>query len=145
MARQSRVLVRCYEKGKQLLAQRRVGEATPSLDHCRLEVEVKPPNKAAKMLGSKLSPVEFLGCSAGSCEILSRASALDVERVCMTAPKESDPRRAIRHMEVQYRLSMETVIAEEMGDDSGLFRFIRGVWKGMDAERRSAQAISLFG
>lgn len=132
-SRQSPVFIRCYEKGKQLLASRRVGDLVPSLEHCRIEVEVKPPTRAAKISSAKLTPAEFCGCSPGSREVFSRVSELELERIYMTARKESDAHRAVRHMAVQYRLAMQEVMSAE-GGEPGLMTFIREVWNQQDDE-----------
>ena len=51
----------------------------------------------------------------------------------MTVRKETDARRSLRHMEVQYRAAIEALISEEGGDDAALMRFARGAWQRFDS------------
>jgi DNA relaxase NicK len=137
-SRQSPVMVRLYEKGKQMLPSVRVGEKLPSLNWCRLEVEVKPPQREARLAAAIRPAEQFWGCSSWSRKLLHRACGTDVERVTMTVRRETDARRAIRHLAMQYRQSIETVIAEEGGDDEALMRLIREVWREADRSTRAA-------
>lgn len=137
-SRQSAALVRGYEKGKQMLPSVRVGEEAPSLDWCRLEVEVKPPTREAKAAAAGWPVDRFWGCSPWTCKLLHRVAGVDVQRVTMTAHKETDARRAIRHMAMQYRQAMEAFIAEEGGEEEALLRFIRQVWKIADITSHAA-------
>lgn len=124
-SRSPAVMTRLYEKGKRERVNGWVGEQAPSLDWCRLEVEVKPPTRSARTAASRLEPAEFWGCSPWSRDLLLRVEGLDVTRITMTVRKEADARRSLRHMAVQYR----TLIAEEGGDDRALMRFVRETWR----------------
>jgi hypothetical protein len=55
----------------------------------------------------------------------------------MTARKETDARRAIRNMAMQYRSAMEAVIIEEGGDEA-FMRFIRNIWGDLDYTKSAA-------
>jgi DNA relaxase NicK len=136
-SRQSPVFVRLYEKGKQMLPFHRVGDPPLSLDWCRLEVEVKPKDRAMKVAASRWQPEQFWGCSSWSRKLLHSACGVDVERITMTARKETDARRAVRNMAMQYRSAMETVIAEE-GNDEAFMLFIRNIWGDQDYVKSAA-------
>lgn len=136
-SRQSPVFIRLYEKGKKALSERRVGDDAISLDWVRLEIEVKPPHRPTKLAAAKWEPNQFWGCSVHSRKLLHRATGVDVERIMMTERKETDARRAIRNMAVQYRSSMEAVIIEEGGDEA-FMHFVRSIWAEQDNIRSVA-------
>ena len=130
-SRQSPVYIRVYEKGKQMLAQHRVGDAAISLDWVRVEIEVKPPHRPFKLAAASWEPPAFWGCSVHSRKLLHRVSGVEVERIMMTERKETDARRAVRNMLKQYRGSMEAVIVE-VGGDAAFMRFARSIWAELD-------------
>jgi DNA relaxase NicK len=130
-SRQSPCFVRLYEKGKQMLPLHRVGDPPLSLDWCRLEIEVKPPNRVMKFAASTWRPEQFWGCSSWSKKLLHSACDVDVERITMTARKETDARRAIRNMAMQYRSAMEAVIIEEGGDEA-FMALLHKIWADLD-------------
>lgn len=132
-SRSSAVMTRLYEKGKKEAANGWIGDQAPSLDWCRLEIEVKPPNREARAVAATLEPAAFWGCSPWTRELLSRVLGLDVMRVSMTVRKETDARRSLRHMALQYRAAMEALISEEGGDDAALMRFVRETWQRFDS------------
>lgn len=136
-SRQSPLFVRLYEKGKEMLPKHRVGDPFPSLDWCRLEVEVKPKSRPMKFAASRWRPEQFWGCSSWTRNLLHSASGVDVERIIMSARKETDARRAIKSMAGQYRSAMEAVIAEE-GSDEAFMELIRSIWWNLDNVRSAA-------
>jgi DNA relaxase NicK len=136
-SRQSPVFIRLYEKGKKALSELRVGDPSPSLDWCRLELEIKPKRRPIKSAASKWQPQQFWGLSKWSKKMLHSACGVEVERIMMTARKETDARRAVKHMAVQYRPAMEAVIIEEGGDEA-FMRLIRSIWYDIDNVRSAA-------
>lgn len=136
-SRQSAVMVRLYEKGKEITSKLHVGEASVSLDWCRLEIEVKPQAKPVRILASEWSPNQFWGCSSWSRSLAQRAANEEVTRIMMTVRKETDERRAIRHMAFQYDKSMEAV-SKELGSDEALFEYIQQVRREMKTIPRQA-------
>ena len=136
-SRQSAVMTRLYEKGLKELSTVRVGDPPISLDWCRLEVEVKPQQRAARVAASQWAPHQFWGCSTWSRSLLKRAIGADVERITMSIHKETDAVRAIRHMAMQYRQAMETVIADK-GGDAAFMNLVRAIWREADGQQRAA-------
>lgn len=134
-------VVRLYEKGWFEISKRKPGEdvSVISPNWCRLEYELHPPNEAAKILASSLQPPEFWGCSPWTRSILQRSILLDVERVRMTVRRESDARRAFRHMTIQYRDTWDVVRAELGGSDQDVLDFRRRILEEEDRLNASGQ------
>lgn len=105
-SRQSVAMVRCYEKGKEMLSKNPDLEHQVSLDLSRLEIEVKPQNEPARRQAAKMAPEDFWGVSTWSRDILREAMGLDVERVNMNLRPESEDETALKHMIRQYRSAL---------------------------------------
>jgi DNA relaxase NicK len=128
-SRKSYVMIRLYEKGKELVSKRKVLEGQiVSLDYCRLEIEVKLKGRQVRGNAAMLQPEQFWGFSGWAGKLLHEINGLDVKRVHMTRRKETDARRSLRAMARQYRPCLESVVAEEGGDDAAIMRLIREMW-----------------
>jgi hypothetical protein len=134
-ARSSAVMLRLYEKGKQMALERRVGEQEPSQDWTRLELVVKPQNKPAKLTAAAMEPDRFWGCAPWARRVLSQATETDVERVNMNLQRETDLIRSFRHMAIQYRQIIEGVISET-GSEEAMIQLMKQVWATADRERQ---------
>lgn len=130
-SRQSPVMVRLYEKGKQLASSVQMPGEMPSLDWVRLEIEVKPPNRAAKMRAASLSPEQSWGCAPWARDILRSATGTGVERVNMQIKRLTDEERAFFHMARQYRSVIEGMIRKE-GSPEAVMRLMQDVWRADD-------------
>lgn len=106
-SRSSTAFLRLYEKGKEQVAKRPHHDEPISLNWTRLEIEVKPQNREAKLRAAHLKPAEFWGVTTWSRDILSEAYGLDVERVNMNLKRESDDLSALKHMIGQYRQALQ--------------------------------------
>lgn len=127
-SRKSAVMVRLYEKGKQLREQAldRAGDISPDL--CRLEVQVRP-EKASREHAAAASPEEAFGYADWTRELAQRVLGLDVERVHIRERRLSDRERALTWLVMQYGAHLEER-AGELGSWSAL---------GDDLRRRHGQ------
>lgn len=130
-SRKSPVMVRLYEKGKQLAPYVRTLGEMPSLDWVRLEVEVKPPNRTAKMRAATLSPEQCWGCAPWARDILRSATGTGVERVNMQVKRQTDDERAFFHMARQYRSVIEGLIRQE-GSPEAVMQLMQDIWRADD-------------
>jgi DNA relaxase NicK len=124
--------LRVYEKGKQMIPLLRVGDPPPSLDWCRVELEVKPQRRPARLAASMFSVEQFWGASTWTPILLKGVCGLDVERVNMSRHRESDAMRSFRHMAMQYRQVIEQVRQEQGGSDEAVMRLVKQIWKEAD-------------
>lgn len=109
----SAVLVRLYEKGKQLRGLAVDGGADISEDLVRLEVQVRP-EQAARFKAASSAPVDAFGYADWSRELLRRVTAADVPRVHIRERRESDHERAMHWLITQYGEHLATE-AEAVG------------------------------
>lgn len=126
----SDVQVRLYEKGMQ----QREALADPleaamvSRNWIRLEVRVRP-QRDARHRAATSTPAEAFGYALWTRDLLQQVEGLDVERVAMDAPRETDDERAISYMVQQYGKTM-TRLAMSVGGWDAL---------GRDLEARAAR------
>jgi hypothetical protein len=92
-SRKSPVLVRLYEKGKQLRASGVVAPRNSPLDWVRLEIQVRPA-KDRKSIAAGMSARDFWGFSAWTAELHAEVANGDVERVSMHDWRAPDDARA---------------------------------------------------
>jgi DNA relaxase NicK len=97
----SAVLMRIYEKGKQLGC----GE-----DWVRAELQVRP-QKAVKQIASQLSALEVWGLSKWSHAMAKAMGNAELQRVDAEVYQQSDHDRAYRFMLKQYRRVLEQMLA----------------------------------
>lgn len=116
-SRQSTVFIRCYEKGLHELSSWVGGpeEVRPSPHWVRVEAELKPQKRDARLRAASLSQLAVWGCSLTSRDMLHRVCSLDVEKVVMHEHRESDTDRALRHMVHQYDATLRAKI-DELGE-----------------------------
>lgn len=116
--------VRCYEKGYQVsqhlaevIAKQHPGtkfgpfkvvvnEVTGECIHpenwTRIEVQVRPPTKEARILAAKASPEQAWTFSPWTAEVAKRTMALDLERMYIRTKKTSKDENALAFMCGQY-------------------------------------------
>lgn len=97
----SAVLVRLYEKGKQLRGLALDGGADISEDLVRLEVQVRPDG-AARMKAATGDPLHAFGYADWSRELYRRVQGVELERVHIKERRESDHERAMHWLIRQY-------------------------------------------
>jgi len=120
-SRKSAVMVRLYEKGKQLREHALDDAADVSVDLCRLEVQVRP-EKASREHAARATPEEAFGYSDWTRELASRVMGLDVDRVHIRERRQSDQERALTWLVMQYGAHLEERAAElgswaELGEE----------------------------
>lgn len=139
----SAVLVRLYEKGKQLRGLALDGGADISEDLVRLEVQVRPDGAARHKAAGAPAAAAF-GYADWSRELLRRVDGEDVERVHIRERRESDHERAMYWLIRQYgeHLAAE---AENVGGWDLLARSLeRRVMRARD-EQPAGDPDDLFG
>lgn len=109
----SAVLVRIYEKGKEIRSRAIDDAADVSDDWVRFEVQVRP-EREARFRAAEGTPLEAFGYSDWSKELLYRVEGLEVERVHRTERRESDHERAMYWLMRQYGDHLATE-AENVG------------------------------
>ena len=97
----SAVLVRLYEKGKQLRGRALDGGADISEDLVRLEVQVRPEG-ASRTKAASSDPIHAFGYADWSRELLRRVEGQGVERVHIHERRESDHERSMHWLVKQY-------------------------------------------
>lgn len=104
-SRKSQVFVRIYQKGLKHAAEIGLSpsEIPDELRHwVRIELELKPDKRPARMRARHLSPAAIWGCSPWTAEFAMEALAIDAERVHMQERRESNHDRAMRFLVQQY-------------------------------------------
>lgn len=115
----SPVMVRLYEKGKQVASQVREAPEVEDLDWCRLEVQVRP-QKDARKTAATADPMEFWGFAAWTAELLRRVTGRELTPTPMWTRRESDTERALAFMFDQYQRHLVTLAAEHGWDAARL-------------------------
>lgn len=118
----SRVQHRCYEKGKQMAARAKRGEAVP-LDWVRLEVQWRP-DKGARVVAASVSPDEVWGVSPWVRSIAREIIGRCPDRLRAQPKLLTDFERTHAAMLVQYGPHLSRLYAKEGGADGFLFRLL---------------------
>lgn len=118
-SRKSDVLVRLYEKGKELLTHELPEGYVPSLDLTRLEIQVRPQGDS-KTIAAHGSPEDAWGYAVWAQDVASRVLGLDVERVHIKVPRRSDRDRALQSMVQQYARHISDEANETEGGAAAL-------------------------
>lgn len=93
-SKSSAVIVRLYEKGKQLKGLALDGGPDISADLVRLEVQVRPDGDA-RHRAARCAPLDAFGYADWTKELLRRVLGSEVERVHIRERRESDLERAL--------------------------------------------------
>lgn len=104
-SRKSQVYVRIYQKGLKTAHELGLcGDAIPDeLRHwVRVEIELKPDKRPARMKAARLSPAAVWGCSPWASDFAKHALSIDAERVHMNERRESDQDKRMRFLVSQY-------------------------------------------
>lgn len=115
-SRASEVLLRVYEKGKEIAAKE--GRA-PTPDERRLvrcEVEFKPQKSPARMAARSIEPRDLFALSNSLVDFTRAAFSIDLERIVVRERRESDHERAMRWNGKQYRSHYEQILQRVAGD-----------------------------
>lgn len=110
-SRQSPVYARLYEKGKQLL--------NGSPDYCRLELECKPKNTAAREYWFSKPAHDFWSFNSWSSDLFSRVASLDISPDSIkpgVVHRESSHDRAMHFLIRQYRQTIRNELSFNGGD-----------------------------
>jgi hypothetical protein len=110
-SKSSPVRVRCYEKGKQVLALGGPAALEASPDWVRLEVQVRP-QKQARIAAAKATPEEAWGYASFTQQLAHRALSLDVPKIDGRTWRETDDERAFRFMCRQYGPMLRRLLAD---------------------------------
>lgn len=105
----SRVRVRLYEKGRYEAQEGRPG----SENWVRLEAQVRPTGKAARLRAAELDPLATWGQARWMRDLAREAMGVDVEPVTMQLRREPDYMRAIRSLEKQYGATLRRALEVE--------------------------------
>ncbi len=102
------VMLRLYEKGKQLQGE---GLASASSDWVRVEFEVKPKREAARLNLAVTEPDDFVGCSKWSHQMAGMLLESSVRRIegLGTVRRPSDRDRALAALVKQYGRHLDDV------------------------------------
>lgn len=100
-SKSSAVIVRLYEKGKQLKGLALDGGPEISEDLVRLEVQVRPDGDA-RHRAARCDPLDAFGYADWTKELLRRVQGANVERVHIRERRESDHERAMYWLVRQY-------------------------------------------
>lgn len=101
-APKSQTMIRCYEKGKELLAK---GECTPEEydpNHVRVEIQCRPKTRDAKSKFASIEPDAVWGVSAWSQNAADQVLGLKVPRVKIRENEKSDLDQANEHLTFQW-------------------------------------------
>lgn len=105
----SRIRVRLYEKG---CKERQDGhDADPNW--VRLEAQIRPTGKPARLRAAELDPTEAWGTSRWTRELARQALGVEVEPVTMQLRREPDYMRAIRSLRRQYGSTLQRALEVE--------------------------------
>lgn len=118
-SRQSPVMQRVYEKGKQ---------TGGDPDHVRCELELKPKNAKARELYASASPEQMWGASRWTSYVLRVLQGSDAPRLAApgTVREKTDDERALDFMARQYGRALRRKL-EALGGDTEAF----GLWLAM--------------
>jgi len=117
----SPVRARMYEKGLQMQgtfpkSQRRAAALFYPADYVRLELQVRPKTKEAKLLAGTIEPHEMWGFSSWSQDLLRNVEGIEVPRYQVGVGwRPSDDDRAFRFMCQQYGKLLSRV-RDDLGD-----------------------------
>lgn len=125
-SRKSVATCRVYEKGVQMAAEGLPGADT---DWVRVELEVKPQKRPAKLLAARMLPVEFWGASRWSLGLVEMLGAEHVQRIKLgTVYEAADVDRARAALVRQYGKHL-IAWAESLGDEGPLISEIRRMFE----------------
>lgn len=132
-AKSSPVMVRLYEKGKQLRA-RADGAAAGAVPDglVRLELQARP-DKAARWRAASLGPEQLWGLGQWTSDLYARVTGGAVERVPAREWNASDDVRALTYLARQYGPTMGRLAARLGGwDRAGVYlgRLVESGWTG---------------
>lgn len=105
----SRVRVRLYEKGR---FERQEGRDA-SEHWFRLEAQIRPTGTHARRTAAELDAAEAWGMSKWTRWLAASAMSIDVPQITMQLRRDPDYMRAIRHLERQYRATLERALEVE--------------------------------
>lgn len=120
--RKSPYMVRVYQKGLKHAEEMGLqGEDIPDdlRNWVRVELELKPEKRPAKVKARQLDPAALWGCSPWVADFAKLALSIDAERVKMTEKRESNHDRAMRYCAMQYGAA-HLVQIERLGLDAYL-------------------------
>ena len=116
---QSEAMVRCYEKGKELLAKRYVEPEEFDPHHYRVEFQFRP-QKRAKQLFAGCSPEMMLGYSQWVSRVAGALLKLEIEPMQRDPHQTTDLDRSIAHMTKQYQGMLRKLAERENARYFGL-------------------------
>jgi Replication initiation factor len=124
-ARQSKALVRCYEKGKQ-----EVNLHLNRPDWARVELQMRPAKSVEKQLAASLEPLAIWGMGRWTWNIAQELSGIELERFkAPQEPPEFD--RTTRYLAETYRRHWEQLL-EDFGDWECIGREMQAIWRRAD-------------
>jgi len=127
-------MLRIYEKRLQLLSQAHKYEGVIDPTWVRVECEVKPGDKRGRERLGKCSPVEAWGFSKWGPHFLELITGVSVPRQVFVRKKMNDSYSAVRHMALQYRRQIGSVLLNEPDGWAGFQRFVLETWRDADGE-----------